>query len=280
VTNDTAGAEVVTKQALEVTIPGAGRPTGVAPNSTGGFNGDAFLFASLDGLISGWRSALGTTAEIVATRSSAIYTGLTLTTNSSGPLLLAANFAEGTLDAYNTSGALVQQFADASAPAGYAPFNVQAVKGTIFVMFAKRDEATHEDVPGDGNGLIDTFDPQTGTFQRFAAGSDAGGNLHQLNSPWGVALAPHTFGVHGGELLVGNLGSGTILAFGLDGEFRGFLKGIHDGPIVIEGLWGLTFGNGGRAGSPDVLFFGAGPVDETHGLFGSLTPAAEVDLHP
>jgi uncharacterized protein (TIGR03118 family) len=106
VTNDASGAEVVTKQTLEVTIPGAGKPTGVVSNTRGGFNGDVFLFASLDGVISGWRSALGTTAETLATRPTAIYTGLALATNSGGQFLLSANFAEGTLGVYGTNASL------------------------------------------------------------------------------------------------------------------------------------------------------------------------------
>jgi uncharacterized protein (TIGR03118 family) len=266
VTNDATGAEVVTKQTLEVTIPGAGKPTGVVSNNRGGFNGDVFLFASLDGVISGWRGALGTTAEVLATRPTAIYTGLALATNSGGSLLLAANFAEGTLDAYGTNGSLVAQFADANAPAGYVPFNVQVVGGAVFVMSAK-----HED--GRGRGLIDIFDPETGAFHRFATGTDAGGTLAQINSPWGVALAPESFGNHHGDLLVGNFGNGTLMSFGLDGTFHGLLKDVNGGTIEIERLWGLSFGNGGRAGAPDTLFFAAGPLAETHGLFGSLKPA-------
>ena len=268
VTNDASGAQVVTKQTLEVTIPGAGKPTGVVSNTRGGFNGDVFLFASLDGVISGWRGALGTTAETLATRPTAIYTGLALATNSGGQLLLAANFAEGTLDVYGTNASLVAQYADANAPAGYVPFNVQVVNGTVFVMFAK-----HED--GRGRGLIDVFDPETGAFHRFATGTDAGGNLAQINSPWGVALAPESFGQHAGDLLVGNFGNGTIMSFGLDGKFHGLLKNVDGGPIEIERLWGLTFGNGGRAGAPDTLFFASGPLAETHGLFGSLKPAEQ-----
>src|SRR3954470_3527886 len=186
VTNDASGTEVVTKQSLEVNIPGAGKPTGVVSNNKGGFNGDVFLFASLDGVISGCRAPLGNNAETLATRPGAIYTGLALATNSSGTLLLVANFAEGTLDAYGTNGSLIAQFRDASTPAGYAPFNVQVINGAVFVMFA-----TPQD--GVGRGLIDAFDPETGAFHRFATGTDAGGNVSQLDSPWGITLAPLSF---------------------------------------------------------------------------------------
>ena len=264
VTNDASGSEIVTKQTLEVAV--GGNPTGVISNNKGGFNGDVFLFANLDGRISGWRAALGTTAETLATRPGAIYTGLALTTNSSGPLLLAANFGEGSLDVYDTNATLVARYFDSNAPSGYVPFNVQVVNGTVFVMFARHET-------GNGRGLIDQFDPETGTFHRFATGTDAGGQLAHIDSPWGIALAPLTFGDKGGDLLIGNFGSGTIMAFGMDGKFHGLLKSVHDSPIEIEALWGLSFGNNGRAGSPDTLFFGSGPNAETHGFFGTLKPA-------
>lgn len=272
VTNDAAGAVVVAKMGLEVTIPGEGNVTGQMFNNTPAFNGDAFLFVSEDGTISGWRSALGTTAEVLTTRPGAVYKGITLSSNASGPLLLAANFSEGTVDAYDGALTLVAQFVDHRARAHYAPFNVQSIQGIVFVTFAKQDAAKEDDVAGPGHGLIDVLNPTTGRFFRFATGSDAGGRLREINSPWGVALAPDTFGKHAGQLLVGNFGSGTIMAFEADGDFRGLLRSCDHGPVVIEGLWGLAFGNGGRGGHPDTLYFTAGPADESHGLFGSLTP--------
>ena len=275
VTNDSSGNEKVSKVGLEVSIPGEGNPTGQLFNGTGGFNGDVFIFASEDGTISGWRQSLGTAAETLTTRSTAVYKGITLVTTANGPTLLAANFSEGTVDAYvtNSSGvALLEQYSDPKAPAGYAPFNVLSLQGTVFVTFAKQDADKEDDVPGRGHGLIDIFDPQTGKFTRFATGSDAGGRLGAINSPWGLAIAPSSFGRHGEQLLVGNFGSGTIMAFEPDGGFEGLLKGVNNAPVVIDGLWGLAFGNDGRAGTSDTLFFTAGPDDESHGLFGSLSP--------
>src|SRR5207253_2602922 len=154
-------------------------------------------------------------------------------TTANGPVLLAANFSEGTIDAYGTNLAVVQ-FSDPDAPDGYAPFNVRTIDGMVFVTYAKQNAEKHDDVAGRGHGLIDTFDPQTGTFQRFVTGSDAGGRLPVIDSPWGIALAPSTFGVHAGQLLVGNFGSGTIMAFEADGSFRGLLQGVHQAPVVID----------------------------------------------
>jgi len=275
VTNDASGAPHVVKQSLEVNIPGDGSVSGQTFNSLGGFNGDIFIFASEDGTISGWRGALGANAEVLTTRTNGVYKGITIVSNTSGVMLLAANFAEGTIDVYNPSMTLVAQYSDPHAPTGYAPFNVQALQGTVFVTYAKQDPAKHDDDAGPGRGLIDILNPQTGAFHRLATGSAAGGHNHDLNSPWGLALAPASFGAHGDQLMVGNFGSGTIMAFEADGDFRGLLEGAHEKPIVIDGLWGLAFGNGTRAGVTNALYFSAGPAGESHGLFGSLVPMPE-----
>lgn len=279
VTNDATGAPYVVKQGLEVTIPGEGNPTGQVFNNTTNFHGDLFLFVSEDGTVSGWRGALGTTAEVLATRSNAIYKGVTLASVAGVPFLLAANFSEGTVDVYDGNASLIGQLADSSAPDGYAPFNVQSINGLIFVTFAKQDADKEDDVKGPGNGLIDVLDLTTQKFHRFATGSDAGGHLKELNSPWGLALAPGKFGRHEDQLLVGNFGSGTIMTFDERGHFKGFLDSEPGKPVVIEGLWALTFGNGGRAGVPETLYFTAGPAAENHGLFGSLSPVRKHDKH-
>ena len=265
----------VTKVALTVSIPGEGVPTGQVANNTGAFNGDLFIFAGEDGVISGWRPALGGAAEILASRATGVYKGITLATNASGPILLAANFREATIDAYDQSLSLTQ-WSDPNTPPGYAPFNVQSLAGMVFVTFAKQDDQKHDDVAGRGHGLIDVLDPMTGTFHRFATGKDAGGKLQAIDSPWGLAVAPAGFGLHADQLLVGNFGSGTIMAFEADGTFKGLLRGRH-GPIHIDGLWGLAFGNGAKAGRPQTLYFTAGPQDESHGLFGSLDPIFDGD---
>jgi len=278
VTNDAAGMPQVVKQSLEVTIPGGG-VTGQLFNSTTNFHGDAFIFASEAGTISGWRGALGTTAELLATRPTANYKGLALAATDDGPLLLAANFAEGTVDIYDGDLSLLAQLAEPHAPRGYAPFNVQNLDGVIFVTFAKQDDDKEDDVAGAGHGLIDILNLDTMKFHRFATGTDAGGHLRELNSPWGLAIAPGFFGEHSDSLLVGNFGSGQIMSFDARGNFQGFLEERPGRPVVIEGLWSLAFGNGIRAGVPNTLYFTAGPDDERHGLFGSLAPVPRPQRH-
>ena len=55
-------------------------------------------------------------------------------------------------------------------------------------------------------------------------------------------------------------------------EHRGELRGADGKSLTVDGLWALEFGNGGAAGPTGTLFFTAGPDDESHGLFGSITP--------
>ena len=272
VTNDPTGSPHVVKQPLQVAIPGDGVPTGQLFDGAGSFNGDIFIFAGEDGTISGWRPALGSAAELLVLRTNAVYKGITIVTNTRAPLLLLANFREGTIDVYDTNLDL-QHFSDPNAPAGFAPFNVANFNGLVVVTFAKQDDAKHDDVAGDGNGLIDIFNIKTGRFHRFATGANAGGHLAAINSPWGIALAPESFGRHEDQLLVGNFGSGTIMTFEADGGFRGVLEDKDHQPISIDGLWGLAFGNGGKAGVPDALYFTAGLNGEADGLFGSISPA-------
>ena len=279
VTNDASGSLQVTKRSLEVSIPGEGNPTGQVFNNTTNFHGDLFIFVSEDGTISGWRNALGTSAEVLATRPTAVYKGVTLASNAGGTVLLAANFSEGTVDAYDGNLNLIRQLSDSHAPAGYAPFNVQSIESLIFVTFAKQDADKEDDIAGPGHGLIDVLDLQTQRFHRFVTGSDAGGRLRAIDSPWGVALAPGAFGEHSDQLLVGNFGSGTIMAFNEHGRFEGFLESEPGKPVVIEGLWALTHGNGGSAGVPGKLYFTAGPAGESHGLFGSLEPVRTNENH-
>jgi hypothetical protein len=80
-------------------------------------------------------------------------------------------------------------------------------------------------------------------------------------------------------LLIGNFGDGAINAFDpASGSFLGSLQDSTGTPISIPGLWAIQFGNGGQAGDPNVLYFTAGPSHESHGLFGSLSPAAYLKI--
>ncbi len=263
------------KLGLTVTIPGNGgtaAPTGQVFNSSASFNGDPFIFASEDGIISGWRVALGTNGEILYNPGTgAVYKGLAIGTTPNGTYLYATDFHNNSITVLPGTGApaLPGTFTDPNLPAGYAPFNIQNINGLLYVTYAKQDAGGHDDVPGAGNGFVDVFNTQ-GVLQTRLISNGA------LNSPWGLALAPGGFEGFGGDLLVGNFGDGTINAYDpLTGAWIGQLDGSNGMPLVNQGLWGLKFGNGGNGGAVDQLFFTAGiPGDgevEDHGLFGVIS---------
>lgn len=265
----------VTKVGLTVAIPGDGSVTGQFFNSaagTGAFNGDAFVFVSEDGTVSGWRGALGTTAEVLQLGNpDNIYKGVALGTTGGFSYAYAANFNTGNIDVIKGSGgapALPGTFTDPNAVSGYAPFNIANIGGTLYVSYAKTGGGKDE-VDGAGLGYVDTFNLD-GTFLSRVV--NPGG---PLNAPWGFALAPSSFGSLAGDLLVGNFGDGTIDAFTQAGSFQGALGDATGKTLSLEGLWGLQVGNGGSGGSSSLLYFSAGPDDESHGLFGSLTAVPE-----
>jgi uncharacterized protein (TIGR03118 family) len=264
-----------TPRSLVVSVPNA--PTGAVSNTGSSFvvgSGPAlFLFATEEGKLLGWNMSVGTTAQVVAdkTGEGAVFKGLAI----AGDRLYATDFHNGKVDVFdgsfgdvNTHGA----FVDPSIPAGYAPFGIQNIGGNIFVTYAKQDADAHDDVAGQGLGFVDEYDADGTLIGRVATHG-------QLNSPWGLAMAPASFGRFGGDLLVGNFGDGQITAFEResDGTFapRGQLRSASGGVLTIDGLWALQFGKGALAnnGPTDTLFFTAGPDGESHGLFGTIRAA-------
>jgi uncharacterized protein (TIGR03118 family) len=268
------GANPVQAVPLVVDIPG-GAPTGQVFNDTSGFRVPGthapalFVFAGEDGDISAWNQSVTpiTSAVPVAHAAHAVYKGLTIAHSPFGPLLLAANFHTGQVDVFNSK---FQQlsvsglFHDPRLPAGYAPFNVAAIGNRILVSYALQDADREDDTPGAGHGFVDAFTTY-GTFVRHLI------NRGDLNSPWGLTLAPASFGRFSNDLLVGNFGDGRIHAYDpTSGVERGALRGPHGHVIRIDGLWGLLVGDT-VAGGPNSVWFSAGPADESHGLLGTIT---------
>ncbi len=269
--------------------PAISAPTGNVFNGDADlFNGDTFIFATEDGTIAGWQSAFGTTARLRVDNSqkSAVYKGVTLsrrvelkmhadgTKHHDRTRLYAANFHSGTIDVWSSDYQRIQAeggFIDSSLPAGFAPFNVQAVDAGIIVTYALQNDAKHDDVKGAGNGFVDLFDRRGFLVQRLISNG-------ALNSPWGIAFAPSDFGALGGRLLVGNFGDGLINVYSVDFtqgqqipvQFTGALGTSSGTPLVIDGLWALRFGPGASGFGTNQLFFTAGPGDEMHGLFGRI----------
>ena len=158
----------------------------------------------------------------------------------------------------------IGSFTDPHLPAGYAPFDVRVLDGKLYVTFAQQDDMKNDDVAGAGNGFVDVFDLNGHMLGQVGAGGT-------LNSPWGLAIAPSSFGRFAGDLLVGNFGDGRINMFD---QNTGQPMGRNGKPISIDGLWTLTPENGGSAGDPSTIYFTAGPAGETEGPFGSLSPVA------
>jgi TIGR03118 family protein len=265
------------KVPLTVAIPD-GAPTGQVFNAGADFMvGGApakFIFASEHGSIDAWQGGLSpiTMAMNVATVPGAEYKGLAISTGMGGSWLYAANFAAGRIDVFNGMFALQSwpgAFKDRLIPSSYGPFNIQNLGGKLYVTYAKRGP-TGDDVAGLGHGFVDVYSTTGHLLKRLV-------RHRQLDSPWGLQIAPAGFGRFGGDLLVGNFGNGRINAYSTkNGRFEGTLIGTNGKPVWIDGLWGLQFGNG-VAGTPMTLLFTAGPDGEQHGLLGSLTLAPDLD---
>lgn len=275
-----------------VNIPSPGGPTGGNPSGIV-FSSSAtdfllpapnsqparFIFAGLDGVLSAWNGAAGDNAVAVSNESTtSVYTGLAIGWSNNANYIYAANFKEGSIDVYDKEFEEVEMsFKDPHLPAGYAPFNIQAVGDWLYVMYAKV-AASGEEEAGMGNGYVSIFKTDGSFVKRFASKG-------ALNAPWGIAKAPASFfhddaddnENHEGIILVGNFGNGRINAYKMDGRFLGELW-THSAPIEIEGLWGISFPPvTATAIDPNRLYFAAGPDEETHGLFGyiskkSITP--------
>jgi uncharacterized protein (TIGR03118 family) len=275
------------KQGLVVNVPSA--PTGAVFNGGPGFvvtdgtnSGAAlFIFATEEGTILGWSPGVpppppSTQAQPAADRSDvgAIYKGLAL--DPVAQRLYATDFHNNRVDVFDSSFTLLNlpgAFTDPKIPAGFAPFGIQDINGTIFVTYAKQDADAVDEVDANGLGFVDAYDTDGMLLGRVASRG-------LLNAPWGMAWAPAGFGKFGGDLLVGNFGNGQINAFAErpNGNWthRGRLQTEKGKPLTVDGLWGIGFGNGNKSGPTGTLYFAAGPNHESDGLFGSIVPAGQM----
>ena len=263
-------------QALVVTTQA--NPTGIAFNGSQDFkitqNGvtaaSPFIFASEGGVIAAWSPTVNHTAVVnVYDGSSAnkVYKGLATASYLGLNYLYAADFHNNAIDVFDATfgpAVLPGSFKDPLLPAGYAPFNVQAIGSNIYVAYAKRAASGDDEQAGAGLGVIAVFDSGGNFIKQLAYGG-------ALNAPWGLAMAPANFGMASNMLLVGNFGDGKINVYDpATGAFKGALAKSDGTPIVIDGLWGIAFGPGVNSQPTNTLFFTAGPSDEKHGLYGRI----------
>jgi uncharacterized protein (TIGR03118 family) len=290
------------KQGLVVNIPSPvsgvpGTPTGVVFTGATGFSfqtdgktaAAAFTFVTEDGTIVAWAPGINPTdlandAFVVVpdsnnptAASGAVYKGATIAqiTKDGPSYLYVTNIRSGRIEVYDTKFNRVQlhdidghrALVDREIPEGFAPFNVQAINGDLYVTYARQNGAKHDDLDFPGFGFVDKFSPSGKLLQRLESGP-------WLNAPWGVALAPANFGFYSNHILIGNVGSGQIAVYDVaSGRFDGLLRDANGHALQNDRLWALQFGNGNAAGPSNWLFFTAGIGDEAHGLFGFFTPA-------
>lgn len=277
-----------TPSAVVTTVPpapgrtGKGSCTGTARNANAAaFRVDeatagTFVLVTEDGLIT-IRSGPQNIIKVGNSGKGAVYKGVALSNNPD--FIYAANFNSGKIEVYDGTwqpATLPGNFTDPQVPEGFAPFNVWNLGGKLYVTYAKQDAAKRDDVAGPGNGFVAVFDLNGNLLQHLVSGG-------ALNSPWGVAIAPDSWGDFAGALLVGNFRDGVMNAYNLsNGSLLGQVRDASGNPIVNIGLWALYFGIGGNSGDPNKLFFtagiSAGDGIESHGLVGvisvGVTPGA------
>jgi uncharacterized protein (TIGR03118 family) len=269
--------------------------TGQVYNGTGGFliptsagNEPAlFIFDGEGGTISAWAKDSGATAVtayddgVANGTGHAVYKGLALGSANNATFLYATDLHNGKVDVFDTNFAkpadMQGKFIDPTIPTGFVPFGIVALKGQLYVSYAMRDGAMHDEVTGAGLGYIDIFDFNGNFISRFASAG-------VLNAPWGIALAPAGFGALEGDVLVGNFGDGTINVFAPNGTSVAASMGaltLTDGKaLAIPGLWSLVFGDGDSDKPLTTLFYTAGFADQTDGVLGSITATSATTSAP
>jgi uncharacterized protein (TIGR03118 family) len=273
------------KQLLDVKVDGG--PTGVAYyggrqflEHGGGHSDPArFVYACEDGRIRAWTPTVpngwSARAQVVVDQAgrAAIFRGVTF----AGGRLYATEFHGGRVEVFDGRWRELHVpggFRDAAVPAWYAPSGIEAIGEHIFVTYIWRAPVDGNDAPS--GGFVDEFDLRGNLVAHVARGGE-------VNEPWGLALAPSSFGRHGGDLLVAGFGDGRIAAYRrAGGGWRrdGVLDGTNGKPISVNGVWGIAFGNGGDAGARDTLFATGGPHRwrgaselSVHGLLAAIRPA-------
>lgn len=235
-----------------------------------------FIFSTEDGTISGWNPGVNLKHAVrVVDRSTvgtgAVYKGLAFAQSGGSSFIYATNIRFGSVEQFDAHFQLVRSFTD-NALANtcplpnqcYSPFGIQNIGGNLYVTFALQNAAHDGDMGGAHRGFVDVFSPDGNLLHRLIAHGN-------LDSPWGLALAPSNFGQFSNDLFVGNFGDGAINVYDPNtGAFIGQPTDGNGNPIAIDDLWALQFGNGAAAGATNQLFFTAGIGDEEHGLFGYI----------
>jgi uncharacterized protein (TIGR03118 family) len=272
-------------QTLIVTIPQSGQnptgtPTGIVFNGSSDFAVESgepavFIFAAFDGTISAWNPKANATVAIqkVQATPGSVLTGVTIAQSKGQNLLYVTDVHEGKIRVFDSNFSPVKfsddSFSDDHLSDKFVPFNVQNIGGNLYVAFARQNAAKNFVTFGAGLGTVDVFSPEGHLLRRLQRGT-------WFNAPWGLVQASTDFGTFSHSIIVGEFGSGEILAFdAVTGEFEGKLEDQNSNAISIPGIWALAFGAGNaNSGAPNQLFFSAGTDEGKAGLFGFFSPVA------
>jgi len=240
-----------------------------------------FMFVTLDGTILGWNPNVNLFNAVVLVdhHGQSSYTGMTTAEIGTSHYLYAVNALNASIEIFDTNFQQVsfgeESFQDPNLPDGMVPFNVQNIGQDVVVTYY-RASGVQSDGP---QGWVAIFDARGHFLSRVHPSS-------ALNAPWGVALAPQDYGEFSHLLLVANHGSGQISAFDpFTGKFVGLMRDANGNVISIDGLWALSFADGGIAdfttvmGPYNACYFTAGTQMGQHGLFGSLVPVDSDQTH-
>jgi uncharacterized protein (TIGR03118 family) len=292
-------SEVTGSNATAITIPASGaglaaNPTGQVYNGTGGFliatskgeEPSLFMFDGEGGTIAAWAQDSGAAAVtayddgIENGTEHAVYKGLALGTVAGANFLYATDLHNNKVDVFDSNftkpTAMQGKFVDPNMPAGFVPFGIAALNNQLYVTYAMRDPALHDEVTGAGMGYVDVYDFSGNFVSRFASAG-------ALNAPWGIASAPAGFGSFVGDLLIGNFGDGTINVFTPNGTSLAASKGplaVNGASVSVPGMWSLVFGNGDSDKPATTLFYTAGFADQTDGVFGSIAVSSTPTTNP
>lgn len=292
-TYNTAGAPQPSATAqLVVSIPAAAintppTPTGIVQHSGPGFaisgNGrtlpSTFIIATSDGLITGWNAGIDPAhaATVIDHASTGdVFKGLAILGSGSSARIYATDFHNSRIEVFNSRFEPVhlsaKAFTDIQVPAGYAPFGISALRGKLYVTYARQDATHTNDNPGPAQGIVDEYNANGKLINRVGTGGD-------LNSPWGMAITPPSWGGLRNDLLVANQGDGTLNLFDRKNNFLGQVLDPNapiSSPLTVDGLWGLSTGSGS---SRNTIFYTAGPNLQSDGLLGTLTATRPPRAH-